>query len=150
MKLGSLKKLSPKKTVAQMALLVNSSSSVFKKSLYSIISPLNILKIQAGCFWNLLSQQRKKPSCFKESSICALSRDWLFEIPRTAAQEAPLSMGFPRKECWSGLPFPFPGIFPTQGSNLSRPHCSQILYYLSHQGTPYLLLNFSPTNFSNY
>ena len=27
-------------------------------------------------------------------------------------------MGFSRQECWSGLPFPFPEIFPTQGSNL--------------------------------
>ena len=30
----------------------------------------------------------------------------------------------------------FPGIFPTQGSNLSLPHCRQILYCLNHQGGP--------------
>ena len=29
--------------------------------------------------------------------------------PRTAARRAPLSMGFPRHEYWSGLPFPSPG-----------------------------------------
>ena len=29
------------------------------------------------------------------------------------------------------------GIFPTQGSNPGLPHCRQILYYLSHQGSPY-------------
>ena len=28
------------------------------------------------------------------------------------------------------------GIFPTQGSNLGLPHCGQILYCLSHQGSP--------------
>ena len=28
------------------------------------------------------------------------------------------------------------GIFPTQGSNLGLPHCRQILYHLSHQGSP--------------
>ena len=28
------------------------------------------------------------------------------------------------------------GIFPTQGSNPSLPHCRQILYQLSHQGSP--------------
>ena len=28
------------------------------------------------------------------------------------------------------------GIFPTQGSNPGLPHCRQILYYLSHQGSP--------------
>ena len=28
------------------------------------------------------------------------------------------------------------GIFLTQGSNLDLPHCRQILYHLSHQGSP--------------
>ena len=28
------------------------------------------------------------------------------------------------------------GIFPTQGWNLGLPHCRQILYQLSHQGSP--------------
>ena len=28
------------------------------------------------------------------------------------------------------------GIFLTQGSNLGLPHCRQILYRLSHQGSP--------------
>ena len=47
------------------------------------------------------------------------------------AHEAPLSMGFPSQEYWSGLPYPPPGIFPTQGLNLSHLyllHCRQILY----------------------
>ena len=29
--------------------------------------------------------------------------------PWTVASQAPLSMGFPRQEYWSGLPFPSPG-----------------------------------------
>ena len=33
--------------------------------------------------------------------------------PWTVACQAPLSMGFSRRECWSGLPFPSPGIEPT-------------------------------------
>ena len=37
-----------------------------------------------------------------------------FVTPRTVARQAPLSMGFPRQEYWSGLPFPSP-------SNLSDP-----------------------------
>ena len=28
------------------------------------------------------------------------------------------------------------GIFPTQGSNPGLPYCRQILYQLSHQGSP--------------
>ena len=45
--------------------------------------------------------------------------------------QAPLSMGFPSQECWSGFPFPSPGIFPTKGSNpLFRVSCiSRILYH---------------------
>ena len=38
----------------------------------------------------------------------------------------PLSMEFSKKEYWSGLPFPFQGIFLTQGSNLGLLHCEKI------------------------
>ena len=31
------------------------------------------------------------------------------------------------------------GIFPTQGSNPGLPHCRQILYHLSYQGSPRIL-----------
>ena len=31
------------------------------------------------------------------------------------------------------------GIFPTQGSNSGLPHCGQILYQLSHKGSPRIL-----------
>ena len=31
------------------------------------------------------------------------------------------------------------GIFPTQGSNPGLPHCRQILYHLSHRGSPRIL-----------
>ena len=33
----------------------------------------------------------------------------------TVANQAPLSMGFPRPEYWSGLPFPFPADLPNPG-----------------------------------
>ena len=35
--------------------------------------------------------------------------------PWTVAYQAPLSMGFPRQEYWSGLPFPSPGDLPNPG-----------------------------------
>ena len=38
-----------------------------------------------------------------------------FAAPWTVAHQAPLSMGFPRQECWSGLPFPTPGDPPDSG-----------------------------------
>ena len=46
-----------------------------------------------------------------------LNRVLLFGHPWTVASQAPLSLGFPRQECQSELPFPPPGIFPTQGLN---------------------------------
>ena len=52
--------------------------------------------------------------------------------PLAVALQAPLSMGFPRQEYWSGLPFPPPGDLPTQGSNPGHLHCRQTLYCLSH------------------
>ena len=38
-----------------------------------------------------------------------------FETPWTVARQAPLSLGFPRQEDWSGLPFPSPGERPNPG-----------------------------------
>ena len=43
------------------------------------------------------------------------------------------------EEYWSGYHFLLQGIFLTQGSNLGLPHCSQILYHLSHQGSHSLI-----------
>ena len=40
---------------------------------------------------------------------CVLSCVRLFTAPWTVAPQAPLFMGFPRQEYWSGLPFPPPG-----------------------------------------
>ena len=56
--------------------------------------------------------------------------------PWTVAHQAPLSMGFTREEYWNGLHSLLQGIFLTQGSNLDFLHCRQILYHLSHQGSP--------------
>ena len=47
--------------------------------------------------------------------------------------QARISMGFPRQEYWSGLPFLLQGIFPTQGSNLSS--AWQVVFLpMSHLG----------------
>ena len=39
----------------------------------------------------------------------------LFSTPWTVAHQAPLSMGFPRQEYWSGLLFPSVGDLPDSG-----------------------------------
>ena len=50
-----------------------------------------------------------------------LSCVWLFATPKTIAHQAPLSMGFPRQEYWSGLPCPSPGDLPNPGIRPSSP-----------------------------
>ena len=46
--------------------------------------------------------------------VKSLSRVWLLATPWTAAYQAPPSMGFSRREYWSGVPLQF----PNQASNL--------------------------------
>ena len=48
--------------------------------------------------------------CVKSLRACRL-----FATPRTIALQVPLSMGFPRQEYWSGLPFHTPGYLPDPG-----------------------------------
>ena len=68
-----------------------------------------------------------KPSiqkCTKVLSVviaCMLSCVQLLVAPWNAAHQAPLSMGFPRQEYWSGLSFPFPGDLPEPGIQLVSP-----------------------------
>ena len=48
--------------------------------------------------------------CAKSLQLCpTLCNPW------TIACQVPLSMGFPRQEYWSGLPFPTPGDLPDPG-----------------------------------
>ena len=45
----------------------------------------------------------------------------------------------PGKNTGVGCHALFQGIFPIQGSSPGLPHCRQILYCLSHQGSPWIL-----------
>ena len=73
----------------------------------------------------------------------SLSHVWLFATSWTIDHQAPLSMGFPRQEYWSGLPLPSPGDLPDPGIKLISPASvccvgRQILYRLSHLRSPAL------------
>ena len=65
----------------------------------------------------------------------SFSHVWLFATTWTVARQSPLSMESFRQEYWSGLPCPPPGDHPNPG----LPHRRQILYHLSHQGSPWIL-----------
>ena len=81
--------------------------------------------------------RRSNQSILKESeSEVAQSCPTLCDPMDSSLHQAPLSMGFSRQEYWSGLPFPSLGNLPTQESNPGLSHCRQMLYHLSHQGSP--------------
>ena len=66
----------------------------------------------------------------------------VFATPWTVACQAPLSMGFSRQECWSGLPFPSPGDLSDPGIKPVAPTKSSALQTeslpLNYQGSPKL------------
>jgi len=47
--------------------------------------------------------------------VCVLSHVQLFATTWTIGRQAPLFIGFPRQEYWSGFPFPSPGDLPDPG-----------------------------------
>ena len=53
--------------------------------------------------------------------VYLLSHVWHFVTARTKAHQAPLSMGFPRQENRSGLPFPTPGDLSNSGIKPASP-----------------------------
>ena len=57
-----------------------------------------------------------------------------FVTPWTVAHQAPRSMGFPRQEYWSGLPFPPPGGLPNPG--MEPRYCRWIVHPLEPFGKP--------------
>ena len=82
----------------------------------------NILKILFMLKWNTYY----RCTTYQVTSVISDSL-----CPCGLGFQTPLSMGFSRQECWSGLPCPPPGIFPTRGLNsgiLCLLHCRQILY----------------------
>ena len=88
-----------------------------------------------GSHW---SNMRSSEYQFNNGGMCSLSHIWLFETPWTVAHQAPPSMGFPRQEYWSGLPFPPPGDLPEpviKPGLLPLLHCQANSLPLSHLGS---------------
>ena len=56
--------------------------------------------------------------------------------PQTVAYQAPLSLGFPRQEYWSGLPLPSPGDLPDSGILILLPALQADSLQVSHLGSP--------------
>ena len=90
------------------------SSTTFQKSTYMYIYNRSFCSTRKTNM-TLLTNYEKR-----ESVSCSVASD-SFVTPWTVAHQAPLSMGFPRQEYWSVLPFPSPGGLPNLGIQVRRP-----------------------------
>ena len=59
-----------------------------------------------------------------------------FVTPRTVACQAPLFMGFPGQEYWSGWPFPSPGDLPNVGTEHASPESAGRVFSTEAPGKP--------------
>ena len=63
-----------------------------------------------------------------------------FVTPWTVACQVPLSVGFPRQEYWSELPFPSPGDLPNPGIEPVSPALVGRFFTTELSGKPLMLL----------
>ena len=82
------------------------------------------------CNVGLVPRVTHSGSAVKEK-VKSLSHVRLSATPWTVAYQAPLSMGFSRKNTRAGYHFLLQRIFPTQGSNPSLPHWRRTLIHLT-------------------
>ena len=68
-----------------------------------------------------MSGKGPPPGLQMKVKVKSLSRVRLFMTPWTVAYQGSLSVGFSRQECWSGLPFSFPGNLPDPGIEPASP-----------------------------
>ena len=107
---------------------------------YTAFLVINVVSILQYGMFVLISEPILM--CCASSLSCVL----LFVTPWSIAPQTPLSMGILQARIldWVAMPFHggIQGIFPSQGLNPDLPHCRQILYCLSHQGSPALMCSY--------
>ena len=93
-----------------------------------------VISVQRGVFlFRLAFSFSNSPPTAKVSvlgvvvvCVCVLNCVRIFATPLSVAHQAPLFMGFPRLEYWSGLPFPSLGDLPDQGIEPKSPVSSAL------------------------
>ena len=105
-------------------------------SLWKNHFPWNQSLVPKGCCGPLLLNLWSNSPCIK-GCCCLVAKSCLtLATPWTVARQAPLFMGFPRQECWSGLPFPSPGDLPNPEIKPVFPALQVDSLPLSRQGSP--------------
>ena len=123
----------PRKTSELFKVLIfpkTSHSPAFLPNMFWLVNAIYIREKKKGRKEEMLRYKSKK-ICTRSICVYVFSHSVVSDsaTPWTRAHQAPITMEFSRQEYWSGLPFPPPGIFPTQGSNPDLPHCRWILYF---------------------
>ena len=112
---------------------------------------VHLLSIINGYHWDKFSQLRchllrrsswplysKYPIPYAAvAAVVLLSHVWLFLTSWAIAPQVPLSMGFPRQEFWSELPFPSPRDLPDTGIEPMSPAWQVDSLPQSHLGSPF-------------
>ena len=76
------------------------------------------------------------PPCVCSQTLSCVQ---LSATPWTVAHQVPLSMGFSRKEYWSGLPCPPPGDLPHPGIKLMSPALAGRFFTISVPPLPQVM-----------
>ena len=81
-----------------------------REPLFTVCGNVNWCNHYGKLYWRFLKKKMKSKTIVL---LCqSLSHIQLFSTPWTVACQAPLSMGFSRREYWSGLPLPPPWNLP--------------------------------------
>ena len=106
-----------------------------------IHSPLYVLVI-AACFWSKVKIDKfccSRLDPIPTFCICCESESHSVMSDSLLPYGLQSPWNSPGQNTWVGSQSILQGIFPTQGSNPGLPHCRQILYQLSHKGSPKIL-----------
>ena len=103
---------------------------------------LSVLPSFYFCFLNLHGARKDLfgggggEQCLAKSNKISLSHSDSFPPHGLQPTRLLCPWDSPGKNTGVGCHFLLQGIFPAQGWNPGLPHCRQILYHLSHQGSP--------------
>ena len=111
----------------------------FGSQLYQLLTLDAWLTVSSSVFSSVKWAWEAEMQCVFVFSVTELCPT-LYDTMDCSPPDSSVSMGCPRQEYWSGLPFPSPGDPPTQGSNLRLLHWQVHSLPLGHLGSLYFFI----------